>query len=914
MTIDRERRLLEILDAILSIAPEERSDWLEQMCEGDAELKAEVEALMGHDDEADELLQVELTNQAAHATTVPPAGSPDFDISTGSQLGDFLIEQQLGAGGMGVVYLARQISLNRTVALKVLPQFMSTSQTARARFRREIEATAQLHHQNIVSVHATGEEGGRLFYAMELIDGPTLSDYLKNLKSSPIPELQAVDAVQLDSKTGMEVGRTTVFAPAKGESGEKEEFERDVPVALRLHPQCDGDYFDQVAMALFEVADGLFYAHNKEIIHRDVKPSNLLIGSTGRLHLSDFGLARLSQEPSLTRTGECVGTPLYMAPEQVSAGDDPVDHRVDVYAMGATLYELLTLRPPFIAESREKVLAQITSKEPIPPRRLNRRVPRDLQTICLKALEKDPDQRYQSAGDMASDLRSYVNRFSISARRSGPFSRISKWAQRHPGLSLVIMVATVLATATLLVSLRAQWLHARWSATKQQEVFESALMAALEGKVEDAKDLVDEAVSLGAPLERIHLLEGQVELMMSNHEAARQHFEKSAAKLPNSVTAQSLLAFCLLRSQEYDRGEDLVEKIKTLKPQSVEDYLYKARAEKFLNLKTAAATLEIALTLERKSLVARLIRGEVQTSRAMDYADPEIAQTALGDYSMAQEFLGATPLVSTRYMTSLLVASTAFELHEMHDEREKVLQIAAQVAADLSTLETTSAYRMRALYFDYIGDVEKSLKEWRKIRHSTVLFQAVTLFREGRFNEAKRICDIFTESSTPDRMMDFIQTLILSATIDSRSDFENAFRLNVDASLALSPIHELLTVYTMSCLRGDVELARRQALRLKKLDRFPLFLRRWYGNIEAYTCDEISADQLIESAEGSRRKLCEAYYYIAITELAVGNREAALKFFQESTVLRIFNFYEHHLSLAIAEQMKRDPTWPAWIP
>ena len=305
--------------------------------------------------------------------------------------------------------------------------------------------------------------------------------------------------------------------------------------------------------------------------------------------------------------------------------------------LGATLYELLTLRPPFIADTREKVLAQISSNEPIPPRRLNKRVPRDLQTICLKALEKNPDRRYHSAGDMASDLRSYVNRFSISARRSGPVTRFAKWAQRHRGLCIGIVLATLLATTTLFIAIRAQRLQARWTASRQQEVFEAALMAALEGKIEDAKDAVDQAVHLGAPLERIHLLEGQVELMLSNHVAAHEHFEKSADRLPQSVIAQSLLAYSSLRLQQYDRGERLVQKIQTLQPQSVEDYLFKARAEAFFDPKSAVNTLEQAIKQDRKNLVGRLIRGEVQTNRAMDSADPAIAKLALDDYKIASE-------------------------------------------------------------------------------------------------------------------------------------------------------------------------------------------------------------------------------------------------------------------------------------
>ena len=145
-----------------------------------------------------------------------------------------------------------------------------------------------------------------------------------------------------------------------------------------------------------EVADALDYAHNEGVIHRDIKPSNLLLAPDGRLSVNDFGLARLLEQPGMTMTGEFVGTPLYMSPEQITAGRAPLDRRTDIYSLGATLYELLTLQPPFAAERRDQVIAQIMHKEPRPPRKVNRRVPVDLETICLKALEKDPDRRYQT--------------------------------------------------------------------------------------------------------------------------------------------------------------------------------------------------------------------------------------------------------------------------------------------------------------------------------------------------------------------------------------------------------------------------------------------------------------------------------------------------------------------------------------
>src|SRR5262249_40935305 len=186
-------------------------------------------------------------------------------------------------------------------------------------------------------------------------------------------------------------------------------------------------YFDTVARMLAEGADALDYAHRQGGVHRGMKPSKLLLSPDGRLSINDFGLARVLEQTGMTMPGEIVGTPAYMSPEQIAAGRTPLDHRTDIYSLGATLYELLTLHPPFTGERRDQVLAQILHKEPTAPRKLNPKVPRDLETICLKAMEKDLDRRYQTAPAMAEDLRRYLNRFAIRARRAGPLERLSKW-------------------------------------------------------------------------------------------------------------------------------------------------------------------------------------------------------------------------------------------------------------------------------------------------------------------------------------------------------------------------------------------------------------------------------------------------------------------------------------------------------
>ena len=323
--------------------------------------------------------------------------NPAADDLTGRILGDFEIVRPIGRGGMGIVYEARQVSLNRTVALKVLGGGLGLTHRAVTRFRREAEAAARLHHTNIVPVYATGEDHGTHFYAMELIAGPSLDRVLDRMRQdragpaapaepgsngdSPSPAEPLPDWVSetIDYRPG--AMPRTPSRPAEGSSLD-----------------AGGGYFDRVAAMVADVADALDYAHRNGVIHRDIKPSNLLLSPEGRLSLNDFGLARMLEEPGMTMTGEFVGTPKYMSPEQITAGRAPLDHRTDIYSLGATLYELLTLRPPYSGSRRDEVIGQIIHKEPTPPRRVDRRIPVDLETICLKAMDKDPDRRYQTAG------------------------------------------------------------------------------------------------------------------------------------------------------------------------------------------------------------------------------------------------------------------------------------------------------------------------------------------------------------------------------------------------------------------------------------------------------------------------------------------------------------------------------------
>ena len=317
----------------------------------------------------------------------PEPGTPR-DAGEPPRVPGYEIEAVVGCGGMGVVYRARHLRLNRTVALKMLLAGPYALPTERERFVREAEAVAGLRHPNIVQVHDAGEFDGRPYFTMELVEGGTLA---RRLDGTPLP---AHDAAAL----------------------------------------------------VAALADAVGAAHAAGIVHRDLKPSNVLLAADGTPKVSDFGLARrVDGGPGLTRTGVAVGTPSYMSPCQARGAKTALGPATDVYALGAILYECLTGRPPFKAESALETLQQVLTEDPVSPSRLNARVPRDPETVCLKCLEKDPARRYPSAAALADDLRRFERGEPILARPLGRAGRLARWARRRPAQAALLAAAVLLA-------------------------------------------------------------------------------------------------------------------------------------------------------------------------------------------------------------------------------------------------------------------------------------------------------------------------------------------------------------------------------------------------------------------------------------------------------------------------------------
>src|SRR5260370_28020141 len=332
---------------------------------------------------------------------------------------------------MGIVYEAEQISLKGRVGVKILPLAAALAPRHLQRFKREAEAAASLHHEHVVPRHSVGFGRGIHYYAMQFIEGQSLAAIIQEMR-----RLAGLEPGDLQA--------TVPYSDAPTSPGPDTPSLAALTTEGSIHSPA---FYRAVARLGLEAADGLDHAHRMGVLHRDIKPGNLLVDNRCSLWITDFGLTQMRSDARLTMTGELLGTVRYMSPEQALATRVVVDHRTDIYSLGATLYELLTLEPVFKGHDRQELLRQIAFDDPKPARRLNARIPRDLETIVLKALEKNPHDRYATAQELADDLRRWLEDRPIQARRPSWRQVASKWARRHKALvwhPLPLFVVTTL--------------------------------------------------------------------------------------------------------------------------------------------------------------------------------------------------------------------------------------------------------------------------------------------------------------------------------------------------------------------------------------------------------------------------------------------------------------------------------------
>ncbi len=414
----------------------------------------------------------------SHARHTIAAGQPE-------SLGDYEIVREIGRGGMGVVYEAIQRSLNRHVALKVINSLISGNSKHNARFRREAEAAASLHHTNIVPIYGIGEDHGLQYYAMQLIDGVTLHDVIEVLRNNATGSTPSDEAARwmLNKSTTETVGpfipmasstnvasNITAQRNTREHEAETVEMVDALPDATSIASKTEiaessaraqssalnqqkltREYFRNVAKTIANAANALHYAHHQRVLHRDIKPANLLLDREGTVWITDFGLARRTDLDAETQTGEILGTLRYMAPEQIAGTGDS---RVDIYSLGLTLFELLTLKPA-IESPKSRLLDPERNSIIRSPRSIQPNIPADLQTITLKACAYAPKDRYQHASEFEEDLHRFLEDRPILAKRSTRTELLMRWARRNPAIAT--LAAATLGLLLLIASLLGVW-------------------------------------------------------------------------------------------------------------------------------------------------------------------------------------------------------------------------------------------------------------------------------------------------------------------------------------------------------------------------------------------------------------------------------------------------------------------------
>jgi eukaryotic-like serine/threonine-protein kinase len=526
---DDDEQVGAAVEAYLALAEQGPAPAIDEFAARYPELKDDVRSAL----EGLELVHGLLGLDSGQGSGLGRGSGLDHRIESGRRIAGYRVVRELGRGGMGTVYEAVHVGLDRPVALKVLGIHAAPDSSARRRFLNEARTAAGLHHTHIVPVFDVGQVGGLCYYAMQRIEGSGLDRVVRHLRQSrpPVPgggggpasgRFGASDAqgassinsrlrqlwirvssgwlkrqnrqngvaqgiakaaaitpllapsqpaiangkhaqaavgdstaswshgsgqIRLDgARVSTDLARSGIISASQVSLSATEPAARrrdDEPVPF--DPPRGSAYFRWVAELGLQSADALAHAHHQGVIHRDVKPSNLLVDGRGNLWVTDFGLARRLADPGLTHHDSLLGTPRYMSPEQARTGS--IDGRTDVYSLGATLYELLTLQPPFDGRSAAELIEQIGQQEPAPPSAIDQRVPRDLETIVLKALAKRPADRYMTAAELAEDLARFLNHEPVKARRISPVGRLWRVARRHPGITSVTTAATVLILA-----------------------------------------------------------------------------------------------------------------------------------------------------------------------------------------------------------------------------------------------------------------------------------------------------------------------------------------------------------------------------------------------------------------------------------------------------------------------------------
>jgi serine/threonine protein kinase len=631
-------------------------------------------------------------------------------------LGDFRLIREIDRGGMGVVYEAEQVSLRRHVAVKVLPLVSMLDDRQLQRFKNEVYAMATLDHPHIVDVYHVGQENGIHYFAMRYIDGCSLASVIQQVRdgAGSVPFTGPAD-----SKTARERGPDQLQQEDLVAAGRlRDQAQQATRPVASLSTQIGSKptpYFRQVAELIRQAAEGLDYAHQMGIVHRDVKPSNLLLDRRGQVWISDFGLARTQFDASLTATGDLLGTLKYMSPEQAS-GAKLLDYRSDIYSLGAVLYELITLQCPHASEDRHALIRDVMEREPPSPRQIKRSIPASLDRITMQAMAKSPWSRYDTAQEFADDLQRFLDDRPVVAHRSRRLEAVARWARRNPLAALLAALLTlilvVLAIAGPLVSshyakLAAQEASARRvaelaskEATKNQQQIQQVLdeivmksaweLASRPGLEEFSRDLYERALQYYASMniDRVDSPDVRRQIAVAHRELARHDLLLTDGTTVDSGLSTSRWILEELARQFPLRADVLMEQAETLR------CIGFRQLDHDLNL--GLATLQRAVSVGESALriqatpedLCRIAACRCQLAAAfrttLDYQKAiQLCEQAVADCERALAIGGRKRPASGYLVFSQNALAHAYLAAEDFDGAEQIFRRGLQMSRDL---------------------------------------------------------------------------------------------------------------------------------------------------------------------------------------------------------------------------------------
>lgn len=869
---------------------------------------------------------------AAGSSAASGPGGGVATLSAGSQLGDFEILGEVGRGGMGVVYRARQRSLDREVALKVLPGYARHGRLAVQRFQAEAQAAARLHHTNIVAVYARGEHDGVYYYAMELVDGVGLDTVIRSRPDL----LSTTRARSRGSSAGdwlaqpPDTGRRAAPPPVPAVENEPE------PSTSASWTRAD---YRHLAALVADVADALEYAHNSGIIHRDVKPHNLLLGPDGRLHLTDFGLARLTDEPHLTATGEIMGTPAYLSPEQVSGHFDRIDHRTDIFSLGVTLYELLTRHKPFDGETRQQIITGICSAEPVQPRRIDRHIPIDLETICLRALEKDPGHRHPTAALLAEDLRRFAEGRPILSRRVTRVEKALKWVRRHKALTaaLTASVVVLLLAAGLTGSVRAsrhrQAQQLLGDAYEQLAYFNYKTPGLEETKVTPAEES-------GADPRQVHLVRALLDLGATQWDDAIAHARAAAESDPTDIRARYLLSWALHEGGRYAEAATTFEEAEQHGPPATADaWFFRGLAAQRSDPSLAIESYRQANLVQAQQqsfypqAILHLARARNQQLYATRSLDPFPEAVASLEQLVEHGYYGAYPyyllsiahrlaaeiyrgsqgtrtgdaLVQEHYAAALRWAREGQQIEPTSD---RPVTAEAECLESMGRFDEALEARTRALAITAV-----SQNRWEACHYRWRLY-----YWTGQYEAALQ--DLATCADLAPRYDRFYEHVYPALVCAELGDLPAA-RDHARALAAHGPDRAQDILWSATCLRllgrPDEAVAllddRADVVRFDT-DLEPPQTSDWVRALYELCRTGRAPDTLhtlTEAADKPWRLSAEADFHAAVLRLATGDHAGALTLFENA--YRSFDSerrYTYHARLILV-QLQKNVDWPVWL-